>query len=355
MPKKAPGDKSGSSVPSAGIAADSKEIPSKSTEERTSALQLRTADDIANEQTAERLALQIWAATVGEKIIKDMSALMDELLESYPLDDDDEEGDEGWLDEQQKQEKKLLDEAIADGLDKFSDINAINNLPPSSDRKIVKVADELRNILTKCPIGATKLNEKFSRAQLQRMVKLDLVKRLKEHPKYSEHVREDVPGSGVTKYGNRGRTSSLGTFAKAADYVGGGGLDMLLTGGWIRVAKDRIDPRAWSHQFGFERKTERQNWVQHYVITEHDGKQSPHELPRKLLSGTGALAVRELRKAGILIIRRDAVQKALMRYLDIKPTLEIVRMPQVGFYAVDGHYICVRSNETLLPPALREL
>ena len=30
-------------------------------------------------------------------------------------------------------------------------------------------------------------------------------------------------------------------------------------------------------------------------------------------------------------------------------------MPQVGFFEVDGHYICVRSNETLLPPALKEL
>src|SRR5262249_42112937 len=29
--------------------------------------------------------------------------------------------------------------------------------------------------------------------------------------------------------------------------------------------------------------------------------------------------------------------------------------PQVGFFLVDDYYICVRSNETLLPPALREL
>ena len=57
-----------------------------------------------------------------------MSALMDELLDSHLLDDDDEEGDdEGWLDDHHKREKKLLDEAIADGLDKYPDINAINN------------------------------------------------------------------------------------------------------------------------------------------------------------------------------------------------------------------------------------
>jgi uncharacterized protein (DUF927 family) len=374
MPKKAPGNKPANervSSADADITADdtnTKKAPntkkaSKSTEKRASALKPRTADDIANEQTAERLALQIWAATVGGKITKDLSAFMDELVESYSLDDDDEEGDEGWLDERQKQEKKLLDEAIVDGLDEFPDISAINTIPPSPDSnpdskidsKIVEDAKQLRDVLTKCPIGATKLNEKFSRAQLQRMIKLNVVERLKENPKYSEHVREDVPGSNVTKYGNRGRTSSRGTFARATDYMSGGGLDMLLTGGWIRVAKDRIDPVAWSYQFDLERKTERQNWVQHYRITERSGKKSPYELPRQLLSGIGTLATRDLRKAGILIIRRDAVQKALMRYLDIKPKLEIVRMPQVGFFEVDGHYICVRSNETLLPPALKEL
>jgi hypothetical protein len=57
-------------------------------------LRSRTAEDIANEQTAEQIALRIWAATVGEKVLKDMSALMDELLQSHLLDDDDEEGAE---------------------------------------------------------------------------------------------------------------------------------------------------------------------------------------------------------------------------------------------------------------------
>jgi hypothetical protein len=50
-------------------------------------LRSRTAEDIANEQTADQLALRILAATVGEKVLKDMSALMDELLQSHLLDD----------------------------------------------------------------------------------------------------------------------------------------------------------------------------------------------------------------------------------------------------------------------------
>jgi hypothetical protein len=61
-------------------------------------LRPRTAEEIAAEQTGEQLALRIWAAKVAEKVLSDMSAHMDELLESHLVDDDDEEGDdEGWL------------------------------------------------------------------------------------------------------------------------------------------------------------------------------------------------------------------------------------------------------------------
>src|SRR5215813_6892582 len=42
-------------------------------------LRPRTAEDIANEQTAEQLALRIWAAMVAQKVLSGMSALMDEL------------------------------------------------------------------------------------------------------------------------------------------------------------------------------------------------------------------------------------------------------------------------------------
>src|SRR5262245_2973722 len=52
-------------------------------------LQPRTAEDIANEQTAEQLALRIWAARVAQKALSGMSALMDELIQSQLLDDDD--------------------------------------------------------------------------------------------------------------------------------------------------------------------------------------------------------------------------------------------------------------------------
>src|SRR5262245_35975458 len=58
-------------------------------------LRPRTAEDIANEQTAEQLALRIWAAMVARKVLSGMSALMDELIQSHLLDDDDEEADVG--------------------------------------------------------------------------------------------------------------------------------------------------------------------------------------------------------------------------------------------------------------------
>jgi hypothetical protein len=155
-------------------------------------LRPRTAEDIAREQTAEQLALRVWAAMVAEQVLSGMSVLMDELIECHLLDDDDEEGDEGWLDDHGKREKKLLDEAIADGLDKYPDINAINNLSLDSDE-----ARQLKNALKKCAIGATEFKEKFPHAQLERMVKRELKKRFEQDPKYSEHVRQDVPGTDI--------------------------------------------------------------------------------------------------------------------------------------------------------------
>jgi hypothetical protein len=95
---------------------------------------------------AEQLALRIWAAIVAQMVLNGMSTLMDELIQSHLLDDDDEEADEGWLDDHHKREKRLLDEAISDGLDKYPDFNAINNLPPNSDSDIARDAVERRQL-----------------------------------------------------------------------------------------------------------------------------------------------------------------------------------------------------------------
>src|SRR5262245_19573450 len=147
-------------------------------------LQPRTAEDLAREQTAEQLALRIWAAMVAQKVLSGMSALADELIESHLLDDDDEEADEGWLDDHRKREKRLLDEAISDGLDKFPDFAAINNLPPGSDDPdIARDGEQLKDVLTKCAIDATEFRGKFPRAHLERMVKRELKIRFKRDPK----------------------------------------------------------------------------------------------------------------------------------------------------------------------------
>ena len=238
-------------------------------------------------------------------------------------------------------------------LDKYPDFNAINNLPPNSDPDIARDAGQLKDVLTKCAIGATEFKGKFPRAQLERMVKRALETRFKTDPKYSKHVREDVPGSDVKAYGSRGRTSSKGTFAKAADYESGGGLDALFTGGWMRVAKDRIDPVAWSHEFGFQRKTEGQNWRHHFVITERNGHQSDLQLPREKLAGTGASAIRLLMKAGVHVVGRDAVKNALVQFLHFKPRREIIRMPRVGWAEVGSHWsIFVRPDSVIVPPGM---
>jgi len=309
-------------------------------------LRPRTAEEIANEQTAEQLALRIWAARVAQKVLSGMSALMDELIQSHLLDDDDEEADESWLDDHHKREKRLLDEAISDGLDRFPDyFAAINNLPPGSGPDIARDAGQLKDVLAKCAIDATEFKRKFSRAQLERMVKRDLKIRFEKDPEYGKHVREDVPGSNVKAYGTRRRTSSKGTFFKTTEYEGGGGLAALLTGGWLRVAKDRIDFAAWSHQFGPQRKSERQSWRLRFVITERNGKQSSFELPRETLARPGTSAIKSLMRAGVHVV----AQKPLVEFLRFKPKREIIRMSQVGFFEIDGIIsVCARMRRCCL-------
>jgi putative DNA primase/helicase len=315
-------------------------------------LQPRTAEDIANAQTVALLALRIWAAIVAQKVLSGMSALMDELIQSHLLDDDDEEGDEGWLDDHAQREKAILDEAILDGLDTYPDFNAINNLPRNSDPDIAAAAEQLSKVLATCAIGASELKREFSRAQLERVVKREIKLRFKRDPKYHAHIREAVPGVAIKKYGTRGCTSTAGTFAKTADYEAGGGLDALLTAGWTRICKDRVDLAAWSHQFGLQRKTEKQHWRQHFLITERNGKASKFELPRETLAGTGASAIRLLMKAGVHVVARDGVQKLLIRFLGFKPKREIFRMPTVGWAGIGSYWIFVRPDEVITPPGM---
>jgi hypothetical protein len=307
-------------------------------------LRPRTAEDIANEQTAEQLALRIWAATAAQNALSAMSALIDELIQSYLLDDDDEEVDESGLDVHKKREKEIFGEAIADALDQYPDFSSISELSPN-DPDVARDVEQLKGVLTKCAIGATKFEERFSRAQLARMARRDFEILFKKDPRYCEHARGDVPGLDVKAYGSRGRTSSKGTFAKA-EY---GGLVALLTGGWIRVAKDRIDPVAWAHQFGFERKSERQSWRHHFLITERNGNRSTFELPRERLAGGGAPAIRLLMKAGIHVVGSAIAQKALVQFLRFKPRGEIIRMPRVGWAPIGSHCIFVRPNEVITP------
>ncbi len=307
-------------------------------------------------ETAEKLALCILAALVSENVLAGMSALFDELIQekSHLLEDDDEEQDESWINDRHKRERELLDEAITDALEKYPDINAVNDLPAedlptNTDRDFVQDAQQLKEVLAKYPrqpIGAIQFEEKFSREQFQRMVRRDLKERFKRDTKYRKHVSDDVPGSDRRSYGRRGRTSSRGTFAKSDDFVHGGGLDALFTGGWMRVAKDRIDPWAWSHEFGTDRKTERKNWRQVFHIAEKDGHVSPLEIPREKLAGRGAAAIKLLMKAGIHVVHHDRAIKALVRFLRFKPKLEIIRMQHPG-WADPSCQMFVRPEEVL--------
>jgi hypothetical protein len=100
-------------------------------------------------------------------------------------------------------------------------------------------------------------------------------------------------------------------------------LAALLTGGWLRIAKDRIEPYAWSYLHGLERKTERQHWQHHFKIIEpQTNKESLFELPRQKLHGTRA--AKALLRSGVRIINRKEEKQALIQFLGFQPKKEIV-------------------------------
>ena len=183
-----------------------------------------------------------------------MSAILGELLQAHLLDDDDEEADDGQRDDHHEREKKLLDEAITAGLDSYPSFEAVNNLPLNSEPDIARVAARLRDALTKCLIGAIEFEERFP-AGAARGWSIRHHGVLQEDRKYSRHLRDAVPGLDINKYDSRGRTTSKGSFVRSSSYESDGGLDALFTGGWLRVAKDRIDPEALSYRFGYPRRS----------------------------------------------------------------------------------------------------
>jgi uncharacterized protein (DUF927 family) len=120
----------------------------------------------------------------------------------------------------------------------------------------------------------------------------------------------------------------------------------------MRVAKDRIDPVAWSHQHGLSRKTEKQNWRHHFVITERNGHQSSFALPRERLAAKGALAVKLLMKASVHVVGREGIQKALAQFLGFKPKRELIRMARVGWARIGSYSIFVRPDEVITPTGM---
>ena len=56
--------------------------------------------------------------------------------------------------------------------------------------------------------------------------------------------------------------------------------------------------------------------------------------------------------AGVQPVVTKPAKKALAKFLRWRPKARIRRVPSSGWWYADGHRIFVRSDETLVPPAL---
>ena len=200
-----------------------------------------------------------------------MSALMDELIQSHLLDDDDEEADEGWLDDHHKREKDFSTRRFQTGSTSTPTLTRSTICRPTRSN-IARDAGQLKNVLTKCAIGATEFKGKFCCAR--RMVKRDLGTRFKKDPKYASTCammcrdrtsRHTAAGAAPRLRGRSPRPPTTRT-----------------TAGWPRCwrvvacRQGSHRPWRWSHQFGFQRKTERRLAAS---LRDHGAKRTSERLP----------------------------------------------------------------------------
>jgi len=292
----------------------------------------KTAEQHSAEETVEKLALFKWVYNVAEKVLSEMSEIAEEILDRMKLDDLDDEEEDYVANEQKEREDDLIEKGVADGLKDRPEIAGVEIGHPE--------------------IAGIKIEGKYKPKLLAKLVRKAVAEMFKSDPTFSEHIRNEMPGQNLRRYG-KFWVSSLGVFAQVEDFEHGGGLTSLFSGGWKRIAKDRIDPAAWSYEFGPERKTETKNWLLHFVVTERNGSQSSLVIPRASLSAeNGAPAIRLLMKAGVHLVVTKLARKALAEFLRWKPKAERIRMPQPGWAEVGSHRIYVRSNQTILPPGM---
>jgi uncharacterized protein (DUF927 family) len=287
----------------------------------------KTAEQYSAEETVEKLALFKWVDKVAEKILCEMSAIAEEILDRMKLDDRDDEEDD-FANEQTEREDDLIEKGVADGLKDHPNIAGAEIGHPE--------------------IAGIKIKGKYTPKVLAKRVRKAVAEKFNSDPTFAERIRKDVPGENVKRYG-RYRVSSLGVFAHSDDFERGGDLTAFFNGGWKRIAKTRIDPVAWSYEFGSERKT----WQQHFTITDKDGHHRPLWIPRERLSDeNGGPAIRLLMKAGVHVVVTKSTKKVLAKFLRRKPIAEIVRVPRTGWCQVGSHHIFVLPGETLIPPDL---
>jgi putative DNA primase/helicase len=273
----------------------------------------KSAEDYAREETAAKRALNAWVELVAKGILRDVSEIADEILDRLTLSDvDDEEEDDDANERADARWEELIDDAI---LNAAPEINGVN------------------------------IRAKFTPKVLANRVRAAVKALLAENPNYAGRIRQDVPGKNVRKFGRHYRVSSLGVFTDNS--VDRTGLTAFFSGGWVRIAKDRIEPVAWSYQLGNERR----NWRYHFEVTDRDDHHRPLSIPRgKLASEKGAPAIALLMNAGVHVVVTKSATTELAKFLRYRSKTKIVRVPHTGWVQDGQHWLFVRPDKTLLPP-----
>jgi hypothetical protein len=288
----------------------------------------KTAEDYARAETAGKLALAEWAEFIARTYLLDEAS---DMAQGYlaqrkraaEADDDEEPIDDAEIPEQWN---ALIEEAVAKGLKEYPN-------------QTVTVRDRDGN---EQPVSVD-MTKRFTDRILINRVAAALEDLLREQ--YQPDIKTEIPGKDRKAYGKHFKVSSEGVYCNAVGEEESH--DNLMTevfeDGWVRIAKTRIEPLAWSYQFG----AERQAWRNHFEITDRDGHKRTIKIPRENL-GAGGSAIKQLNSLGVRVFIAKDKRTALLRFLRWEPTAKIVRVPHTGWVPDSGQWLFIRPDRTLI-------
>jgi putative DNA primase/helicase len=259
---------------------------------------LKSAEQIAADETKSRKAQRAWAVDLASKVIR--AALEDAAIRFLDNVDDEELGSPDLEGEYNPIIDEKTGTRLSDAIEEFAETI---QLPEKTLRRLYAIA-------------------------------------LKE--KWKEQKKEIPTDPAGTSYGPTYMTNRHGVWTK----LNAGGSDLYV---WRRIARTKIDPVALSRDTSPQR-----NWRHRYRITDETGEFLV-EIANEHLAKKADRAISVLMRHGVHVVETDDARQHLASFLRYKPRDRVIRAPRVGWFEAKKDWVFVLPNETLSETARADI